>query len=188
MIGKPSIIIAYLVTVFFSLMLTAVSANQPTVPLGDKEDCMAGELAQFGRYIGNWDIHDWQFSKDTGEWAEGAGARWNFVCLGEGTAIQDFWMPNDGPLGTNLRTYNPATDTWEIAWAIKPAPGFSHIQARQDEQGNMVMHYKDPVPNPPRRITFFPPNDSGWKWTLELSNDEGKSWFEVYRISATPSR
>jgi hypothetical protein len=29
-------------------------------------------------------------------------------------------------------------------------------------------------------------DESGWKWKLEFSNDEGETWFEVYRIKATP--
>ena len=77
-------------------------------------------------------------------------------------------------------------NTWEIAWAITAAPGFSHIRAKQDESGNVVMHYVAPVPSPLRRITFFPPDDEGWNWTLEFSQDDGVSWMEVYRIRATP--
>jgi hypothetical protein len=49
------------------------------------------------------------------------------------------------------------------------------------------MHYESPLPTPLRRITFFPPNTAGWKWKLEISNDDGASWIEVYRIEATPS-
>jgi hypothetical protein len=49
------------------------------------------------------------------------------------------------------------------------------------------MHYKSPIPSPLRRITFSPTDANGWKWELEMSTDDGESWFEVYRISATPS-
>ena len=103
---------------------------------------MQGPLEQFGRYIGNWDIEDSQLGQDGKTWAPGPGAKWNFVCLGNGTAIQDFWMPFDGPVGTNLRTYNSETESWDIAWAIKGAPGFAHITARQNDSGEIVMKYK----------------------------------------------
>ena len=43
-----------------------------------------------------------------------------------------------------------------------------------------------PVPPQPRRITFFPPTESGWNWVMEMSFDEGETWTEVYRITATP--
>jgi hypothetical protein len=161
-------------------------ADIPAAPLDNADACMEGPLAQFGRYIGNWDIQDSQLSQDGQTWTKGDGAQWNFVCLGNGTAIQDFWLPPDGNVGTNLRTWNSKTESWDIAWAINTQPGFAHIQAKEDEDGNIVMHYKSPLPDPLRRITFFPPDEKGWNWKLEFSQDGGETWFEVYRITATP--
>jgi len=43
-----------------------------------------------------------------------------------------------------------------------------------------------PLPSPLRRITFFPPDETGWNWKLEFSQDDGETWTEVYRIRATP--
>lgn len=164
-----------------------VLADMPVVPLEQEDGCMQGPLAQFGRYIGNWTIEDSRLSQDGQTWSKGNGAQWNFVCLGNGTAIQDFWMPQDGNVGTNLRTWNAETESWDIAWAINTQPGFSHIEAKQQANGNIVMHYKSPLPDPLRRITFYPPDGSGWNWTLEFSTDGGQNWFEVYRIRATPN-
>ena len=152
----------------------------------ESDGCMQGPLAQFGKYVGDWKIEDSTLSQDGSGWSAGPGARWIFSCLGNGTAIQDFWLPPDGKVGTNLRTYHPGTGTWEVAWAITSSPGFSHIRAEQDEGGNIVMHYVAPIPSPLRRITFFPPDDEGWNWVLEFSQDNGDSWTEVYRIRATP--
>lgn len=156
-----------------------------TLPFGNPAACDKGPLKQFGRYIGDWKIDDEQLSKDGTEWLPGDGARWIFVCLGNGTAIQDFWLPADGKVGTNLRTWNADTDAWDIAWVVDTVPGFAHIQAREDADGNIVMHYKAPVPDPERRITFYPPDEEGWDWTLEFKLD-GENWTEVYRIHATP--
>lgn len=97
------------------LFAVSASAQEESIPIGEKSACMEGRLAEFGQYIGDWDIEDSQLSQDGQEWTAGAGARWNFVCLGDGTAIQGFWMPNDGPVGTNLRTWNPTTESWDIA-------------------------------------------------------------------------
>jgi hypothetical protein len=172
------------------LLLTAALAargEDSALPVHNRDACMAGPLAQFGRYIGNWTITDQQLSQDGTEWTEGDGARWNFVCIGNGTAVQDFWMPANGSVGTNLRIYNEVTGNWDIAWAISGLPGFAYIQAREDADGNIIMHYKTPVPDPLRRITFFPPDDEGWNWTMEYSIDKGENWFEVYRIRATPT-
>ncbi len=171
-------------------MFIATNSSAQSVPLGDKSACMEGPLAEFGQYVGDWEIADSQLSKDGSEWQDGAGARWNFVCLGEGTAVQDFWIPNDGPVGTNLRTYNTESASWDIAWTIKgmPGPGFAHITAKAQQDGRIVMSYLSPVPDPLRRITFFPANADGWDWTLEISSDGGENWSEVYRIKASRSQ
>jgi hypothetical protein len=162
-------------------------AEDSDLPFGNTEACMQGPLAQFGQYIGDWKIEDSSLAQDGSEWTEGEGARWIFTCLGNGVAIQDFWLPPGGNVGTNLRTYKPDTATWEVAWTIDKIPsGFSHIRAKLDEVGNVVMHYVAPLPAPLRKITFFPVDESGWKWKMEFSTDEGETWFEVYRITATP--
>ena len=174
----------------FSLLLlvTRVAvADQQLIPTADTAACMEGSLAEFGQYIGNWNIADRRLSQDGSEWSDGAGARWNFVCIGNGAAIQDFWIPNGGDVGTNLRTWNAETESWDIAWAIKSQPGFAHIQAKKNADGNIVMHYKSPQRDPPRRITFFPADSDGWSWKLEMSFDGGESWTEVYQIRATPA-
>ncbi len=170
------------------LLAITTFARDDSIPVGEKDACMDGPLAQFGQYIGNWDIEDSRLSRDGSGWAAGAGAKWNFVCLGDGTAIQDFWIPNDGPVGTNLRTWNPATESWDIAWAIKGLPGFAHIQAEMNESGHIVMRYKSPIPDPLRQITFFPADSDSWNWKLELSSDNGENWTEVYRIRASRNR
>lgn len=156
------------------------------LPFGNDEACMEGPLAQFGRYIGDWNIEDSSLAQDGSAWQEGQGARWIFSCLGNGTGIQDFWLPTNGNVGTNLRTYNAETGKWDIVWAINATPGLTHIEAEQDAGGNIVMNYIAPIPSPLRRITFFSPDDEGWSWQLEYSNDGGETWFAVYKIRATP--
>ena len=170
------------VTAFLSC--TAYAEISP-LPFNSKVGCTDGPLAQFGQYLGDWLIEDSRLSRETGEWESGDGARWIFTCLGDGTAIQDFWIPFNGPIGTNLRTYHSETESWDIAWAIKGSPGFAHISAKQNANGEIVMEYKTPLPDPPRRITFYPVNDDRWNWKLEFSFDGGNKWTEVYRIKAT---
>lgn len=156
------------------------------IPMGNAEACQQGPTSQFGRYIGDWKIEDSQFARDGSGWSPGQGARWIFACLGNGMAVQDYWMPANGNVGTNLRIYNAETESWDIAWATNATPGIAQISAKQDEQGNIVMHYVSPLPGPLRRITFAAPDDGGWNWKLEFSQDAGDTWFEVYRIRATP--
>lgn len=184
---RKAIVLIIMLTLLLSGQRLAIADNsviEPTL-FGEKAGCMEGPMAQFGRYIGKWKIEDSTYQKEDGSWKDGAGARWDFVCLGNGTAVQDFWMPNDGGTGTNLRTYNRDTESWDIAWIMTGMSGFAHIGARQVDDGSIVMSYKSPLPNPLRRITFFAPQADSWNWKLEVSHDEGETWVEVYRIKAT---
>lgn len=161
-------------------------AGDIDIQIGNKDACMEGPIAQFGRYLGDWKIEDEQLAQDGSAWGPGKGARWVFTCIGDGTAVQDFWMPNNGGFGTNLRTYNPDTESWEIVWAAASQNGLMHINATQNEDGEIVMNVISPQQNPPRRITFFPPDENGWNWVMEWSFDDGATWSAVYRIKATP--
>ena len=157
-----------------------------SVLLDQAEGCMADGISEFGRYIGDWHIQDWQLQQDGTTWTEQKGARWNFKCVGNGIAVQDFWMPNTGGRGTNLRIYDPEKKSWDIAWTASGAPGLMHIAAKMNEAGEINMDILSPEQNPPRRITFFPPNETGWDWVMEMSFDGGTNWTPVYKIKATP--
>lgn len=148
--------------------------------------CMEGPKAQFGRYIGDWKIDDESLAQDGSGWSPGNGARWKFECIGDGVAVQDYWYPNGGGYGTNLRTYNPDTGKWEIVWAAGRQNGLMHITAEQADDGRVVMHVLSPEQPQPRRITFMPPDEGGWDWVMEWSFDEGETWTAVYKIRATP--
>ncbi len=174
-----------------SLLLFTAAAQatdeRAAIPFDNAAACMEGPLVQFGQYIGNWDIEDSRLSQETKKWVKGAGARWNFVCVGDGAAIQDFWLPNSGAVGTNLRIYNPDSNSWDVAWAVSSVSGFAHIEAKQVETGNIVMRFKTKAPTPDRRITFFPATENSWNWKLEITLDGGENWVEVYRIKASRS-
>ncbi len=169
-----------------SLLLVTNAFAGPGHAHDDDEGCMQGPVAQFGRYIGDWRIEDETLAQDGSGWSDGAGARWRFECVGGGVAVQDYWMPLTGGFGTNLRTFNPSTDSWEIVWTARLAPGLQRISARENENGEIVMSIDYPVPPQPQRIIFYPPKDGGWNWAMQWSLDEGKTWFDVYRIKATP--
>lgn len=170
-----------------ALFTNAANANAPSdVIMDENAGCLSGPIEQFGRYLGNWDIRDQQLNQD-GTWTEQPGAKWNFMCVGNGIAVQDFWMPNNGGMGTNLRIHDAETGKWDIAWTSTGAPGFSHITAEELENGNILMHYVNPIETP-RRITFFPPTKDAWNWHQEMSFDGGATWTIVYKIEATRAK
>ncbi len=179
-----------------ALLLSVQSQAQDTslssVLMDAENGCMEGPVAQFGRYVGDWTIEDEGLQQDGVTWQSGNGARWNFTCVGDGIAVQDFWMPNGAAgapppgVGTNLRVYDPASEQWEITWTATAQPGYTHIRAKQNDAGDIVMHWVTPEQTPPRRIIFFTPTDEGWNWVMEMSFDAGETWTPVYKIKATP--
>jgi hypothetical protein len=175
-------------TTVFAAILIASQASAGDAPAlhTDKSACMEGPVAQFGRYIGDWKIEDETLAKDGSSWGPGKGARWIFSCVGPGIAIQDYWMASGGGFGTNLRTYNPDTGSWEIVWIAGNQNGMMHIGAQQIDNGNIVMNILKPDQDPPRRIIFFPPDENGWNWVQQWSFDGGDTWIDVYRIKASP--
>lgn len=170
------------------VLVTHFAASEPTLSSVDRSACMDGPVAQFGRYVGDWKIEDEQLARDGSGWGPGNGARWIFKCVGDGIAVQDFWLPNGGGFGTNLRTYNRDSGKWEIVWAASALHGLMHISATANDAGNIVMDILSPEQNPPRRIIFYAPDETGWNWAQEWSFDGGATWTEVYRIRATPWR
>jgi hypothetical protein len=167
-------------------MCATAGADEHLYIDGNPSACMEGPMAQFGRYIGDWKITDESMKRDGSGWEPGETKRWIFKCIGNGTAVQDFWLPPNGSFGTNLRTYNPDTEQWDIVWTATNVNGFTRISAKQNAEGNIVMSIDSPVQTPPRRIIFFSPDGDGWNWAMQWSQDEGETWFDVYRITATP--
>ncbi|MEM7611178.1 MAG: hypothetical protein AAF270_05850 [Pseudomonadota bacterium] len=168
------------------LRLLAITALLPLCALANDDNaCLDGETAAFGRYVGDWKITDEALAPDGSGWSDGKGARWIFECIGDGAAVQDFWMPNTGGWGTNLRTYNPDSQSWEIVWAATGQKGLMHISAKLQEDGRIIMDILRPAQDPLRRIIFFPPDTDGWSWAQQFSMDGGETWFDVYRIRAT---
>lgn len=166
---------------------TKAAENPLASVIMDKVDgCLEGANAQFGRYLGDWNMTSQTLSRKDGKtWIDNPPARWNFTCVGNGVAIQDFWMPSAGGFGTNLRMYNPKTESWNIAWSSTGTPGMAEITAKQDEAGHIVMDYVKPIPSPLRRITFFTPDDTGWDWHLAMSMDDGENWTTVSKMRAS---
>lgn len=167
------------------LALLAPAGNSATYST-DPAPCMEGPLAQFGRYVGDWRIDDSQLARDGSGWSPGSAERWVFECIGNGVAVQDYWLPTGGSFGTNLRTYNPDTGKWEIVWAANGLNGLMQITAEMNDEGNIVMDILSPGQNPPRRIIFYEPDGEGWNWVQQWSMDGGDTWIDVYRIRATP--
>ncbi|MEM1133754.1 MAG: hypothetical protein AAGH53_12550 [Pseudomonadota bacterium] len=158
----------------------------PLKSSGQSAACSEGPVSAFGRYIGEWNFQDSQISADGQSWTEGAGGQWDFYCLGEGIAIQDFWQPKAGGFGTTLRMYNPKSDSWDVVFTGEGSQAMSRLTATQNADGSVEMHYVTPEFSPARRITFSTPDEEGFDWELSISSDNKQTWTTVYKMKVTP--
>ena len=137
----------------------------------------APELAQFGRFVGQWACTVQQRQAD-GSWQTQDGtASWRWTYALGGHAVQDFWQPADSAsniagLGTNLRTWNRTTQQWNVVWATAEAQGFDFLQGNAAGQ-NMVLRMTKPPregrPGHQARITFFDIQAQQFDWIYEAS-------------------
>ncbi len=151
-------------------------------------------LYQFARLVGSWHIEQQVLQAD-GSWQAVGPAEWAFHYTIGGYAIQDQWIqpPSSRPSppgetrqhGTNIRIYDPESDSWQIVWASSDSPSFAIYTAKANDRGEMVMSGPDPErPGVMQRITYFDITHDRWSWKMEFSRD-GENWLEVARIAAT---
>ncbi len=171
-----------LILIMLAWSFSATAQEFDSTAMNKVDGCMSGPTHEFGKYIGDWNILERRLDQD-GKWTEHTGTKWNFKCVGNGIAVQDYWLPANGTAGTNLRVYNPSTKSWDIAWTATLTPGLARINAVQHDNGNMVMHYVTEI-TPKRRITFFPPHKNGWAWQMEIDL-EGRGWTKVLELIAS---
>ena len=150
-------------------------------------------VASFDVLLGAWQARQRSLQADGTTWVDAPHpARWNFYRILDGAAVQDDWIaPSpDVPLvdggtrfrGTNLRSYDPGTDTWHCIW-ISSAQAAPRRFSATWRDGTFVMTAID-TPQPRRNI-FSDITASSFRWRQEWSFDGGASWTPVAYIEAT---
>lgn len=151
-------------------------------------DDAPAELAQFGRMVGVWSCTSEQIQQD-GTFAPGTTtATWTWFYTLGGRAVQDIWETG-ASVGTNLRVYDPETDSWEIQWVASSLVHFQLITARAVGD-TVVMHGEAPAgggfPAHARRITFFDITDDRFEWKYEATKSgTDTGWSEFSRLHCT---
>ncbi|MBT5765599.1 MAG: hypothetical protein HOI58_01955 [Kordiimonadaceae bacterium] len=68
-------------------------------------------------------------------------------------------------------------------WTATNSPAMARINAVKQDNGSIIMHYVTEI-SPKRRITFFPPHETGWNWQMEMDFD-GRGWTKVLELIAS---
>jgi len=144
----------------------------------------AERLMLYGRLVGSWDI-DATWFEPSGEERHRKG-EWHFAWILGGRAMQDVLfadgMPRDR-YGTTLRCFDPAGDLWHIFWAQPSGAEFMYLQGR--EVGDrIVQEGVDPDSGRLLRWSFTELTADSFVWVGELSEDDGRTWFQDQEMRA----
>ena len=150
-------------------------------------------VQQFGQLQGNWSCLGSSRQPD-GSWKPGEHpATWSWYYVLDGFAVQDVWKPGNpnGAMGTNLRTYDPESQSWNMVWATTGQARFDHFTASY-EDGNLVMRgerwARAAFQAHDSRITFHNIGAQHFDWKYETAALQGEQqWNEISRIACDRS-
>ncbi len=141
------------------------------------------ETAQFAFIIGGWDIKSRFMKPDGIGYGEGT-ATWTGYFILDGWAIQDDWVSDlaggKKTHGTNLRSFNPRTGTWDNRWLSAGSLQWKYFEATK-EGDTMVMiggKGEDARGSFIDRNVFHDIKADNWHWRKDRSWDGGKTWTE----------
>lgn len=150
------------------------------------------EVQQFGQLVGSWRCEGENLQQD-GTWKKTPGvSTWDWYYLLDGYAVQDVWRPDTeanpkAVQGTNLRTYDSETDTWNVVWTTQNSPAIEPFRASfRDGEIHMFAERaaNQLFRNHLMHITFHNISDDHFDWRYESSSPtDGQNWREVARLS-----
>lgn len=158
--------------------LEALQADGPSADRGRSMDL-------YGWLIGSWDL-DVTEIPETGPRRRRPG-EWHFGWVLEGRAIQDVWIvpsrragrPGDATAnanryGSTMRIYDPGLDAWHIQWTDPVSQIYlSQIGRRQGED---IVQEGTGTAGRLVRWRFSDITPQSFRWTSELSADDGATW------------
>jgi hypothetical protein len=92
--------------------------------------------------------------------------------------------------GTSLRSYNPATQLYQVVWVMPGVSGITDLRGRLEAE-DLVMKGEgyDSVGASLEEARYFDITANSYSFTLKRSYDEGQTWidpfgtFEAVRIT-----
>lgn len=178
-------------TIVTLTLLTAGAAAGGVVSDGPNPEAPE-EVKQFGRLVGSWRCTGENLQQD-GTWKKTPGvSTWDWYYVLDGYAVQDVWRPDteanpQAVQGTNLRTFDPESGTWEVVWTTQNVPKIDFYRAgyRDDEMHIYAERAATQAfPGHLMHITFHNVSEDHFDWRYESSGlTDGQNWREVARIS-----
>lgn len=152
-------------------------------------DTPAPVREQFGQLVGTWSCSSEQRQPDGSFAAVGGQSRWTFFYTLGRQAIGDLFEPpggSGGPVGINLRVFDPERKLWVLAWTTPKLANYQHFEARAEGE-TLVMRGEieanGPFPKHAAKITFFDmgPDRFEWRYDAAAPGSDGP-WQEQSRL------
>lgn len=155
-----------------TLFLFAAAALASTDPPKPNFGCSSAESKQFDFWIGDWDLT-----------FDGGGKAKNRISkiLDECVVLEEY--TGGGLVGKSFSTFDPQAKQWRHTWIDNTA---RHVDfAGEFQQGRMVVTRDASGPRGAfkQRLIWSDIQRDSLKWTIERSDDSGKSWKVVFSAS-----
>jgi hypothetical protein len=155
---------------------------------------LAGKLALFGQFIGDWTIEAQWYGPD-GAITRKATGELHFGWILGGRAIQDVWIahqenpPGKVAAGTTIRFYDPALNGWRCTW-ISPTQGLVRTFLAVKIGGQIVLEPTDKTGSPERWI-FSEITSNSFRWRALECAGETNTWrlteeMRMTKVASTP--
>jgi hypothetical protein len=153
----------------------------------EPESGLRGQLADFGQFVGSWDITLTSIAPD-GRRTKFV-AEWHFGWVLNGRSIQDVLITRtkQGELvgyGTTVRTYDDRDGKWWIVWQDPLAHEFAVLYARPEGDTIMLEGQWPESPGARFRWVFSRITSSSFRWQGLLSTDDGATWVLAEEMDA----
>lgn len=134
----------------------------------------------FGQFVGVWDA-DVRFIDPDGSVSSDGPGSWSFGWVLDGRAIQDVLTypregsarPGERGIGTTLRRYDTATDTWTVIWCGATSGVLVTLTAKAVDYGIQLDGFASN--GTPLRWSFTDIAADSFHWGGYILNQEG-SW------------
>ncbi len=130
------------------------------------------ELKQFGQFAGRWECGMSERRAD-GSWkVRSSRIIWTWFYTLSGLAVQDLWTPvgsaaDKNVTATNLRMFDAASNSWNIAWTNTEQASFELWSGTQQGDELVVTSVRE---RRPVKIRFFNILPQQFQWSYEAAN------------------
>lgn len=159
-------------------------AGQPAMEMG-----APAEMKQVEFMVGIWDVSMQYRMSPEGEWMEATAVNTNNFIL-DGCVLESDFEGDMGGMpmhGISMTTYSRGLGQWQTMWTDNVGMGIS-LYTGGFADGKMVFGGTDVMPDGTKmraRVTSYNITDTSYDWMMEMSMDEGQTWYASMKAKYT---